>query len=213
MSWRFLRGLEPHRQRVVQDQPDEFCGWPNSGELFVVSPRLWLHKKCTNTTTTSHRTLGHLYIPGWSILSIPMVGFKLVLPAELALSDLTNIYLVWQQYRRIYGRRGDENGWKGGAQEGVPTVIPRNLLPGKYLLRSEAVYVYPDIPDLKTLEWFQLYATCAQLDVVGKGTKLPDKEYLVSFPGAYKNDDKGLKVYKDYPVPYEFPGPKLWTGE
>ncbi|KAF2797486.1 lytic polysaccharide monooxygenase [Melanomma pulvis-pyrius CBS 109.77] len=120
---------------------------------------------------------------------------------------------LWQQYRSIYGRRGDTESWKNGAQEGFPTVIPRNLLPGKYLLRSEAIYVYPDIPDLNSPGFFQIYANCAQLDVKGKGTKLPEKEYLVSFPGAYKNDDKGLKVYEDYPAPYEFPGPKVWTGE
>ena len=33
----------------------------------------------------------------------------------------------------------------------------------------------------------QFYPQCAHLMVTGEGTKLPSKEYLVSFPGAYQN--------------------------
>lgn len=104
--------------------------------------------------------------------------------------------LVWQQYRRMFGRR-KMYGWQNGNQTGVPSTIPASLAPGKYLIRNEVVYFY--ISDAAAPGTsYQLYHQCAQLDVTGSGTKLP-KDGLVAFPGAYQPGEKGLVFYEDFP--------------
>lgn len=86
-------------------------------------------------------------------------------------------------------------------QSGFSVVIPTSLSSGKYLIRHEVVYFYP--ADVQSPEVFpaghELYSSCAQLDVASKGTAQPDSDELVSFPGAYKEDDPGLVYYDDFP--------------
>jgi hypothetical protein len=65
-----------------------------------------------------------------------------------------------------------ENGWS--------VTIPKNLKPGKYLIRHEAVNLDASL---------QFYPECANLEVVGEGTQLPTEEYLAEFPGAYSPDE------------------------
>ncbi|KAF2009543.1 lytic polysaccharide monooxygenase [Aaosphaeria arxii CBS 175.79] len=89
--------------------------------------------------------------------------------------------------------------------KGVDYQVPECLKPGYYLVRHEIIalhgaYNYPGA---------QFYPGCHQLEVTGKGTK-EVKEGLVSFPGAYKETDKGV-LYSQYDqLPYEIPGPKLF---
>ena len=65
---------------------------------------------------------------------------------------------------------------------GIPATIPRALKPGKYLIRHELI----NLQSSKELG-AQFYMQCAQLMVKGDGDRLPSKEYLASFPGAYKS--------------------------
>lgn len=57
----------------------------------------------------------------------------------------------------------------------------------------------------------EFYPSCAQIYVGGSETGKPEPEELVSFPGAYKDDDPGLYVPQLYykPPPYVFPGPPI----
>jgi hypothetical protein len=68
---------------------------------------------------------------------------------------------------------------------GHTVTIPKNLKAGKYLIRHEII--------MMASEPAQFYPQCAQLDVTGEGTAFPDKEFLVSFPGAYST--KGMMIF------------------
>lgn len=59
---------------------------------------------------------------------------------------------------------------------------------GEYLLRIEHIALH----GASSVNGAQLYISCAQLSVTGGGSGTPGP--LVSFPGAYKNTDPGLKV-------------------
>jgi hypothetical protein len=64
--------------------------------------------------------------------------------------------------------------------KGWNVTIPKNLKPGNYLIRHEIIMIELMPP--------QFYPECAHLTVSGDGDKVPGKEYLVSFPGAYSLD-------------------------
>lgn len=68
---------------------------------------------------------------------------------------------------------------------GLNVTIPRSLRPGKYLIRHEVVNLEANL---------QLYPECAQLDVIGDGDAVPDEDYLVEFPGAYRDDEPGFAI-------------------
>ncbi|RYP64346.1 hypothetical protein DL771_008791 [Monosporascus sp. 5C6A] len=95
---------------------------------------------------------------------------------------------------------------------GFDVAIPRGLAPGRYLIRHEAWNL--------DASW-QSFPACAQLEVSGDGNKVPGDEYLVEFPGAYKEDDPGVWLggkmsWADYGHKwknYTMPGPKVWVPE
>jgi hypothetical protein len=60
---------------------------------------------------------------------------------------------------------------------GWTLTIPKNLKAGNYLIRHEVI--------MTASHPAQVYPECAQLTVTGNGTKVPNVEDLVSFPGAY----------------------------
>jgi hypothetical protein len=97
------------------------------------------------------------------------------------------------------------------ANQGWSVRIPETLRPGNYLIRHEIIMIELWPP--------QHYPNCAQLTVTGDGDDFPEDDYLVSFPGAYSNDDPGLAIAGQVYGPighstynYTIPGPKLWTG-
>ncbi|KAI3318474.1 lytic polysaccharide monooxygenase [Xylariaceae sp. AK1471] len=103
--------------------------------------------------------------------------------------------------------------WEAGyiIRRGVNMTIPRALKPGNYLIRHEAINLEANL---------QLYPECAQLNITGDGKAVPDPEYLVEFPGAYRDDQEGLEIAGDIYSPrghstYNFtmPGPKVWVPE
>jgi hypothetical protein len=75
----------------------------------------------------------------------------------------------WYQYNATKGF-----GWS--------VQVPKNLKPGKYMLRHEIIMIELMPP--------QFYPDCAQLEVLGHGTEVPTKDYLVEFPGAYSMNGK-----------------------
>ena len=91
---------------------------------------------------------------------------------------------------------------------GVDTVtIPSNLAPGNYLIRHEIIALH-----LATQRrGAEFYPACTQLRIGGSQTGKPADSELVSFPGAYSDDDPGIydpDVYNPA-VPYQFPGPNV----
>ncbi|KNG51056.1 carbohydrate-binding module family 1 protein [Stemphylium lycopersici] len=84
--------------------------------------------------------------------------------------------------------------------------IPKNIAPGDYLLRAEAIALHAAGP----AGGAQHYMTCYQLTVTGSGTLEPKG---VTFPEAYSKDGPGLgfSIHADLES-YPAPGPELIAG-
>jgi cellulase len=88
------------------------------------------------------------------------------------------------------------------------STMPSCVAPGQYLLRAEMIALH----SASTTGGAQFYMGCAQINVSGSGSKIGN---TVSFPGAYKADDAGIKlsIYnaqgqpKGNGTPYKIPGP------
>jgi hypothetical protein len=95
------------------------------------------------------------------------------------------------------------------ASGGTQTVtIPKCIAPGQYLLRGELIALHSASSKLGA----QFYMECAQVNVIGgEASKTPA---TVSFPGAYKQDDKGI-LFNLYGASggkgYVAPGPGVFT--
>ncbi|KAJ0104320.1 glycoside hydrolase family 61 protein [Diaporthe amygdali] len=86
--------------------------------------------------------------------------------------------------------------------------IPSCIAPGQYLLRAEMIALH----GASNYPGAQFYMECAQINVVG-GTSSKTPSNIVSFPGAYKGTDPGVKVNIYYPplTSYTIPGPSIFT--
>ncbi|KAF2682981.1 lytic polysaccharide monooxygenase [Lentithecium fluviatile CBS 122367] len=86
--------------------------------------------------------------------------------------------------------------------------LPLTTPPGLYLLRAESIYPH-------FLNSTQLYASCAQVEVVGPGGAKSDPGPNVKFPGAFDTSHPGVwvseEVRKNWTL-YQYPGPEVWTG-
>jgi hypothetical protein len=84
------------------------------------------------------------------------------------------------------------------------TNLPKNLAPGDYLVRHEIIALH-----LATQKGgAEFYPSCQQIRVGGSGTGVPTQNELLSFPGAYSDDDPGIftpNVF-DPNSNYVFPG-------
>jgi hypothetical protein len=70
-----------------------------------------------------------------------------------------------------------------GSPDLWPVTIPAGLKSGLYMIRHEILSIHvEDKP--------QFYPECAHLNVTGGGDLLPPDEFLVKFPGAYKEDSE-----------------------
>ncbi|KAJ2810410.1 hypothetical protein H4S07_002685 [Coemansia furcata] len=91
----------------------------------------------------------------------------------------------------------------------VDIVIPKDIEDGKYLLRTDLLALH----DAAVRMGAQFYPNCVQLDITGSNNKFldPSPEY-VSFPGAYKPDDKGILYNRrvDKGLTYVIPGPAVY---
>lgn len=87
--------------------------------------------------------------------------------------------------------------------------LPDNLAPGEYLVRHEIIALH--LATTKGLAEF--YPSCQQIKVGGNGTGVPTQDELLSFPGAYSDDDPGIftpNVF-DSNAEYVFPGGPVAT--
>lgn len=71
--------------------------------------------------------------------------------------------------------------------------IPQNVPDGQYLLRIEHIGVH----NAANYAGAQFFVACAQIKVTGGGNGTPGP--LVSFPGAYSNNDPGIYFNTYYP--------------
>lgn len=84
--------------------------------------------------------------------------------------------------------------------------IPKDLAPGDYLLRAEAIALHAAGSEGGA----QFYMTCYQISVSGDGTATAE---TVSIPGAYKAADPGIEIniYQAM-TEYVAPGPAVYSG-
>ncbi|POS69619.1 glycosylhydrolase family 61-5 [Diaporthe helianthi] len=84
--------------------------------------------------------------------------------------------------------------------------IPKDLAPGDYLLRAEAIALHA----AGSAGGAQFYMTCYQISVSGDGTATAE---TVSIPGAYKAADPGVEIniYQAM-AEYVAPGPAVYAG-
>ncbi|KAF2246496.1 lytic polysaccharide monooxygenase [Trematosphaeria pertusa] len=99
--------------------------------------------------------------------------------------------------------------WDGNPSLWSETV-PRNLKPGKYLVRHEII-------SLHSANKPQFYPECAHVEVSGEGVGEPGQEYLVRIPGVWNMDMPEINIDVYAPgisnsTVYNIPGPPVWTG-
>ncbi|KAJ3525159.1 hypothetical protein NMY22_g10693 [Coprinellus aureogranulatus] len=106
------------------------------------------------------------------------------------------------------GYAGNSGDWvqkKLMSRKTVDVKIPDNVAPGNYLIRHEIIALH--IAD--KFQGAEFYPSCAQLKIGGKGTGRPSANELVSFPGGYSDNDKGIFGGNFYGGKYTFPGPPI----
>jgi hypothetical protein len=107
------------------------------------------------------------------------------------------------------GRKDDGNWVQQELMDGgvAKAQIPENLAPGNYLVRHEILALHL----ATSMGGAEFYAGCAQVRVGGDEKGAPQKEDLVSIPGAYKDNDPGVFVPNVFNVnaKYTFPGPEI----
>jgi hypothetical protein len=132
---------------------------------------------------------------GWVHTVGPMFAYMASCGEDCsAITDIGNLewFKIAQEGLRDGFLVGDDNGWfQNDIWEDRNTdhwdiVVPKNLKPGKYMVRHEIVNL--------ELAPVQFYPNCAQLDVSGEGESVPGEEYLVKFPGGYKMTDPGIAI-------------------
>ncbi|PPQ82673.1 hypothetical protein CVT24_004342 [Panaeolus cyanescens] len=117
--------------------------------------------------------------------------------------------LKWFKTEQLGRKRNSPNWFQDDIKNGDPSTatIPKNLAPGNYMIRHEIIALHI----ATTIRKAEFYPGCVAVRVTGSGTGVPKASDLVSFPGAYKDNDPGIFTPNifDANVEYEFPGPEI----
>ncbi|KAK3901081.1 glycoside hydrolase family 61 protein [Staphylotrichum tortipilum] len=106
-------------------------------------------------------------------------------PSYIPISAGSNLtaFKIWEA--GLWYQKGFQR-WDGSP--GLwPVRIPRRLKKGRYMVRHEILSIHVE-------EKPQVYPECAHLEVSGDGEVVVPEEWLVRFPGAYKEDDPSIKI-------------------
>ncbi|KAL5598294.1 uncharacterized protein BROUX77_006128 [Berkeleyomyces rouxiae] len=91
--------------------------------------------------------------------------------------------------------------------------LPTSLKAGKYLIRQEIIALHEGDASYKdnSARGAQFYPTCAQFDISGTGSAVPDTNF--DFNTGYTYSDPGI-VFNVYGTvtSYTIPGPEIWSG-
>lgn len=92
------------------------------------------------------------------------------------------------------------------AGKASPATIPATLAPGNYLVMHQLISLHI----ANKPKGAEFYSSCAQIKVTGNETGAPSQNELVSIPGAYSDNDKGILVNAfNTGLKYAFPGPQI----
>jgi hypothetical protein len=132
---------------------------------------------------------------GWVHTVGPMFAYMAACGEDCsAITDISKLewFKIAEEGLRDGFLVGDSKGWfqndlwENTIMDTWNIVVPKNLKPGKYMIRHEIINL--------ELAPVQFYPNCAQLDVSGDGDSVPGVEYLVQFPGGYKMTDPGIAI-------------------
>ncbi|KAH6958637.1 hypothetical protein HG530_010267 [Fusarium avenaceum] len=91
--------------------------------------------------------------------------------------------------------------------------LPSALKAGKYLVRQEIIAHHEsnEAFNANPARGAQFYPSCAQIEVTGSGTAVPDEKF--DFNKGYTYSDKGIvfDIY-NFSGSYSIPGPAVWKG-
>lgn len=91
--------------------------------------------------------------------------------------------------------------------------LPAALKAGKYIVRQEIIALHEGDTSYadNSARGAQFYPSCAQVEVTGSGTAVPDQAF--DFNTGYTYSDKGIvfNLYGSY-TSYPIPGPDVWTA-
>ncbi|SPO03586.1 related to endoglucanase B [Cephalotrichum gorgonifer] len=91
--------------------------------------------------------------------------------------------------------------------------LPASLASGKYILRQEIIAHHESDAafNQNPARGAQFYPSCAQIEVTGTGSAVPDQAF--DFNTGYTYADPGIvfNIYSSY-TSYQIPGPEVWTG-
>ncbi|KAG6876166.1 hypothetical protein C0993_005197 [Termitomyces sp. T159_Od127] len=108
------------------------------------------------------------------------------------------------------GQKDGGSGWfQADVAAGQPAnvTLPSNLAPGNYLIRHELIGLQGAV----SAGGAEFYPSCSQFTIGGSQTGAPTDKDLVSFPGAYSDNDPGILVPDVFNpgFDYVFPGPPV----
>ncbi|KAH7127008.1 glycosyl hydrolase family 61-domain-containing protein [Dendryphion nanum] len=153
-------------------------------------------------SSVSFKASPNIFHPG------PLQFYLAKAPAGTSLDSWDGSGQVWF---KIYAEKATVSGgqlsWGSLNKGSVSVTIPKNTPSGDYLLRIEHIALH----QASNVNGAQFYISCAQIKVTGGGNGSPSP--LVSFPGAYKATDPGIKVnIYSGASNYQPPGPAVWSG-
>ncbi|KAF2021949.1 lytic polysaccharide monooxygenase [Aaosphaeria arxii CBS 175.79] len=183
----------------------------NAGLSDVSSPQIRCYttgtKGSQSQTVAAGSSVGfkaspNIFHPG------PLQFYMAKVPSGQSLETWDGSGNVWFKiYSEPASVSGGQLSWGSLNKGSVSVTIPRNVPSGDYLLRIEHIALH----QASNVNGAQFYISCAQIKVTGGGSGSPSP--LVSFPGAYKSSDPGIKVnIYSGATSYTAPGPAVWSG-
>ncbi|KAF2275008.1 fungal cellulose binding domain-containing protein [Westerdykella ornata] len=138
----------------------------------------------------------------------PLLFYMAKAPSGQDISTWDGSGNVWfKLYEEKPTIQGNQLKWSSLNKGTVSVTIPRSTPSGDYLLRVEHIALH----QASQTNGAQFYLSCAQIRVTNGGNGNPGP--LVSFPGAYKATDPGIKINVYGGVTqYIPPGPAVWSG-
>ncbi|TFY77212.1 hypothetical protein EWM64_g6800 [Hericium alpestre] len=90
------------------------------------------------------------------------------------------------------GQKKDGTWYQGDLMAGKPITLslPTDLPSGDYLLRHEIIALHL----AESVGGAEFYPNCIQMRVTGGGSSTKQPDNTVSFPGAYKANDPGIRI-------------------
>ncbi|KAG8904208.1 hypothetical protein FRB99_002111, partial [Tulasnella sp. 403] len=117
----------------------------------------------------------------------------------------------WFKVDQVGKTENDTNNWVQGELlkgKDYSFKLPDDMPNGDFMMRHEIIALH--LADQEN--GAEYYPSCSQITISG-GNGGPDGSPTVSFPGGYKENDKGIhiNIWDNAKNPYPFPGPPIAT--